>query len=560
MRPQSCGCCNGVQAITPVAITNRPGLSTITYRIGTYATFFETMKATLSSPYYPALAALRTRDAADPAIALLDVWAVIADVLTFYQERIANEGYLRTATERQSIINLAQLVGYALRPGVSASVYLAYTVDPSTVPASTVPAGSRAQSQAATQGALPQSFEIETDLTAQGAWNNLAPRLTQPQVITAATSDFYVTGVTTNLKPNDPVAIIASDPVLARVATVDPQFAQNWTHVVLQTPPKPAPEFIVLTPLATLAESSLALLKPLLKPPAAHPASAVNLERSVSQVFAPTADATPALLSTLHPLLQDQIYAGLANTTVPLIPGQVRALRVQASPFGSSAPLKPIVDANGAVTGTEEWPLAGSTAIMIAIGTASRSTDKASDEVVLTRALESGAVFIRIADPTRTASQSLAVSNKEVDQKIGPWNVKLQLPETDAMQIAFASPLPTFKLSVDRKTNTLSFTVNSDDPIQVPAGQTAASATDGQRVTVSTVNNILINFEAANEPDATTLALDSVYDQVIPGSMVVIERPDWNAPRFTTVKSARRVAITRYNSSARVTQLTLADP
>jgi len=38
-------------------------------------------------------------------------WATLADVLTFYQERIANELWLRTATERDSLLRLA-LRGY----------------------------------------------------------------------------------------------------------------------------------------------------------------------------------------------------------------------------------------------------------------------------------------------------------------------------------------------------------------------------------------------------------------------------------------------------------------
>ena len=38
-----------------------------------------------------ALAALQTRSDDDYAITLLDMWATVADVLTFYQERIANE-------------------------------------------------------------------------------------------------------------------------------------------------------------------------------------------------------------------------------------------------------------------------------------------------------------------------------------------------------------------------------------------------------------------------------------------------------------------------------------
>ena len=59
------------------------------------------------------------RDDDDFSIALLDAWATVADVLTFYQERIANEAYLRTATERLSVLELARLIGYQLRPGVA---------------------------------------------------------------------------------------------------------------------------------------------------------------------------------------------------------------------------------------------------------------------------------------------------------------------------------------------------------------------------------------------------------------------------------------------------------
>jgi hypothetical protein len=67
------------------------------------------------------LSALTTRDLDDPAIAMLDAWAVALDVLSFYQERIANEGYLRTSTERRSIVELARAIGYELRPGLAAS-------------------------------------------------------------------------------------------------------------------------------------------------------------------------------------------------------------------------------------------------------------------------------------------------------------------------------------------------------------------------------------------------------------------------------------------------------
>src|SRR5205823_7044612 len=116
-------------------IENKPGLPALSYRFATHGVFLERLLDTIhrlkdgSAVGAASLAALTTRSATDPAIAMLDAWAVVADVLTFYQERIANEGYLRTATERRSVLELARLVGYAPRPGVASSVYLAYTLE-----------------------------------------------------------------------------------------------------------------------------------------------------------------------------------------------------------------------------------------------------------------------------------------------------------------------------------------------------------------------------------------------------------------------------------------------
>ena len=152
-----CGCCEGIASATPRTLFNRPGLTQLRYRLGTHADFLETMIARLSTTDYPALAGLSTRDAEDPSIALLDAWAVVADVLTFYQERIANEGYLTSATERRSILELGRLVGYKLQPGVSASVFLAYTLDDKFEEETTIPAGSRSQSIPGADE-LPQSF------------------------------------------------------------------------------------------------------------------------------------------------------------------------------------------------------------------------------------------------------------------------------------------------------------------------------------------------------------------------------------------------------------------
>lgn len=258
---ETCGCCEGTQVVTPMSIANRPGLDALAYRVGTQASFLETMQARLSNmgitldaleaaatgagqpgtQLFP-LQGLTTRAENDPAIAFLDAWATIADVLTFYQERIANEGYLRTATERRSILELARLVGYDLRPGVSASVFLAYTVDNGTT--TTIPTGSRAQSLPDT-GEQPQSFETSADLEARGKWNDLQPRLTRPTFIVQENADIidtvYFQGTSTNLKPNDPLLLVFDDnsgvaagQILRFVQDVEIQAKDNRTKVTLQ--------------------------------------------------------------------------------------------------------------------------------------------------------------------------------------------------------------------------------------------------------------------------------------------------------------------------------------
>ena len=112
-----CGCCEGITAILPCALFNRPGLPHVRYRLGTQVDFLQSALAALSDPQFSALRRLTTHDTDDFTIALLDAWATVADVLTFYQERIANEFWLRTATERDSILRLAQLIGYREVPG-----------------------------------------------------------------------------------------------------------------------------------------------------------------------------------------------------------------------------------------------------------------------------------------------------------------------------------------------------------------------------------------------------------------------------------------------------------
>lgn len=59
----------------------------------------------------------------------LEMWAYVADVLGFYDERTANETYLRTAVRRSSLRRIVELLGHTPRSGVAGSATVAAIAD-----------------------------------------------------------------------------------------------------------------------------------------------------------------------------------------------------------------------------------------------------------------------------------------------------------------------------------------------------------------------------------------------------------------------------------------------
>ncbi|WP_233809226.1 putative baseplate assembly protein [Paraburkholderia sp. HP33-1] len=400
----SCGCSAYPfdTADTLVTITNRPGLSAISYRIGTWSTFMEVMKGRLGY-YYSQLPTLpdgpvgvpsappMTREPSDPAIALLDAWAMVADVLTFYQERIANEGYLRTATEQRSLQELARLVGYAPRPGVAASVTVAYSVqDLGSDGDVSVPAGSSLMSMP-TAGEVPRVFETSTPLVTRASRTSLALRTTRAQQVTQDAPAVYINGTSTRLKANDPLLIVSgSSQTFRRIGSIDvdvpnkritlalqPVAAAQSSSAASSTPPATAP--VTASTLAAVLTQSFS--KALTRPPALHPVSAAALPQSLSQTMQPDTDTTRQMLVKFSPALQGSLDTALRNTTIAPAPDvQVYAFNVQAAPFGSSAPKHAVIRrGDNARTDTVtqiEWEFQ----VLPAVITDQSSPDNASDQ------------------------------------------------------------------------------------------------------------------------------------------------------------------------------------
>lgn len=345
----SSGCCDNNIELTPTPITNRPGQTSLKYRVGTHAAFFETMIMRLSCSSYPELAGLTTRDPGDFSIALLDAWAIVADVLTFYQERIANEGYLRTATERFSILELAQLVGYTLRPGVASSVYLAYELEKGYKEKVEIPAGARAQSLP-TPGELPQSFETSELLSAQTEWNALKPRMTRPQNITLGNNTvnvqkIYLKGTATNLKLNDKILLDFGDnKVLMTVIKINNYPSDNRTEISIQSSDNKTEvlldESMDSSSTTGNTENIVDLIEKLSILPNLQPPGSQFLNRDVKEILNnKRSDFVTQALVSLNPRLSETFYPALSSVNLvpePALKG-IYVLQLRATLFGYNA-------------------------------------------------------------------------------------------------------------------------------------------------------------------------------------------------------------------------------
>jgi hypothetical protein len=137
----------------------------------------------------------------DLALQMMEWWAYLADVLTFYNQRIATHAYLGTADLPQSVNRLVRLLGYRPRPGIGATGVLAALSN--TPQPFTLPPGFAVQSKPG-PGQQPQIFELSAATTVGvsptspvSAAQQQGAVVAQPETVAAAQ-----TGVTIALTPN----------------------------------------------------------------------------------------------------------------------------------------------------------------------------------------------------------------------------------------------------------------------------------------------------------------------------------------------------------------------
>ena len=138
---------------------------------------------------------------ADAGMMLLEVMSAVGDELSYYQDRVAREAYLETATQRRSLRHHARLVDYELHEGLAASTWLDVAVK--TGDSGTLKAGADVWAESDTGEAV--YFEVgrglkdvingETFLV-DAAVNSLAPHIWDEdrQCLPAGATEVYVDG------------------------------------------------------------------------------------------------------------------------------------------------------------------------------------------------------------------------------------------------------------------------------------------------------------------------------------------------------------------------------
>jgi len=133
----------------------------------------------------------------------LEMWAYISDVLSFYDERAANETYIRTAVRRPSLRRIVELLGYTPSSGVAATATVAALAGGAvavTLPPAT---GFRSSAFAAEP---PQVFETTAARTIHPLKNQWRVITFKRRPTVDAAPDATDTGAATNQKKGSPSA------------------------------------------------------------------------------------------------------------------------------------------------------------------------------------------------------------------------------------------------------------------------------------------------------------------------------------------------------------------
>jgi hypothetical protein len=89
---------------------------------------FASLKQDLTDKLAVLTPELTNKNESEFAIVMIDLFAYVGDLLSYSLDRYANESFLQTAIQRDSVVKLCNLIGYQLRKPKAAYVLLKFTI------------------------------------------------------------------------------------------------------------------------------------------------------------------------------------------------------------------------------------------------------------------------------------------------------------------------------------------------------------------------------------------------------------------------------------------------
>lgn len=119
-----------------------------------------------------------TSSEGDFGVVMTELFAYAGDILSYYTDRVSQEAYLRTATQRLSLMNIAELLGYTPSNGVPATGTVTFQTDNPGNPV-TIPAGSQVSTDYIESIDGPVIYETNEEVTVPGNGGTLVVDVTQ---------------------------------------------------------------------------------------------------------------------------------------------------------------------------------------------------------------------------------------------------------------------------------------------------------------------------------------------------------------------------------------------
>ncbi|MFF8283350.1 baseplate J/gp47 family protein [Streptomyces albus] len=105
-----------------------------------------------------------SRSPADFGVVMVELFAYLGDIISFYQDRIQDETFLTTATQRSSVVAIAQQLGYQPQPAIPAQGQVAFSPAPGLVSPLTLEAGTQVITEYISALDRPITYELASSV------------------------------------------------------------------------------------------------------------------------------------------------------------------------------------------------------------------------------------------------------------------------------------------------------------------------------------------------------------------------------------------------------------